>query len=720
MPAVRAGRPVVAIVGNPNTGKTTVFNALTGLSQKVGNYPGVTVERISGTLRLGAAAAELVDLPGTYSLSARSPDELIAVDILLGQQPGEAPVDVVVAVIDASNPERNLFLLSQLLELGRPLVVALNMTDAARRRGLELDARALSERLGVAVVPMRADRGEGVDELRRAIARALEERRVPAAPEIPFPPEYRERLARLTAHLFARRAEIGREVSRVEAMRLLAEPGGAAERRIARQLGAGWRGRHDGPEGRPAGALEADARYRWAHELISGTTVRRERVGRSLSERVDALLTHRVFGLLALVATLGLVFQAIYAGAAPAMDLIGAGFDRLAALVSSAMDPGPLRSLLVDGVIGGAGMVVTFLPQILVLFFFLSVLEDCGYMARVAFLVDRLFAWAGLSGKSAFALLSSFACAVPGVMAARTIEHRRDRLATILIAPLMSCSARLPVYVLMIGAFVPDRYVLGGVVSVRALCLLAAHLVGLAVAVPILWVLRRTILRGPAAPFVMELPEYRWPSWLSVLDRLQIRARAFVVRAGTVIVALAIVVWALAYFPRPAAIHENYEALRAAAASAEEREALDRQEASAYLRQSVIGRAGHAIEPLVRPLGWDWRIGMAVIASFPAREVVIATLGTIFGMGEGGDAGAALAGQLAEARRPDGAPLFTMPVALSLVVFFALCCQCAATLAVIRRESGSWGWAAFTFGYMTVLAYAGALLTYHLALRVAG
>ncbi len=698
----------VAVIGNPNTGKTTLFNALTGLSQKVGNYPGVTVERKAGFFELDAARIELVDLPGTYSLAARSLDEMIAVDVLLGVTPGPR-VDAVIAVVDAGNLERNLFLVSQVLELGVPTIVALNMVDGARRRGVTIDAAALAAELGVPVVPLRADRGIGLDDMRRAISATLAHGTAPQDPLVPFPEAFDRALGHLVELTPAADPRLGRAVSRPELLRALVDRGGAAERRLSEALGRGWSEalhavRFEAVGDGSLAALETTARYAWVRSVLERAARRPAVRRRTITERLDAVLTHRVLGLAILVLALGAVFQAIYAGAAPLMDGIGWCFAQLGSGVEAVLPAGALRSLVVDGVIASAGQVVTFLPQILILFFFLSILEDCGYMARVAFLLDRLLAWTGVSGRAVIPLLSSFACAVPGVMAARTIENRRDRIATILVAPLMSCSARLPVYVLFIGAFVPNRTWLGGWIGLQGLCLLAAHFIGLAVALPVLVVLRRTLLRGPAAPFVMELPDYRWPSWLSVADRLLIRGRAFLVRAGTVIAAVGILVWAASYFPR------------AGAAPAASRDAATVQDAAAVqLEQSFLGRAGHAFEPVVAPLGWDWRIGVAVLASFPAREVVIASMGTIFGIGRDADENSgAMHRVLQEARRPDGSPLFTVPVGLSLVVFFALCCQCAATLAVIRRETGSAWWAAFAFSYMTAFAWIGAFATYHL------
>jgi ferrous iron transport protein B len=717
VPATRRTTRTIAVIGNPNTGKTTLFNALTGLSQKVGNYPGVTVERKVGRVSLSGGAADVVDLPGTYSLAARSLDEMIAVDVLLGHHAGRHPIDAVVAVVDAANLERNLFLISQLLELEVPLVLALNMIDGAARRGMEIDHRELESRLGVPVVPLRADRGDGLAALRTAIDGVLEAPKPPPAPRIAYAVELERALDQLGEAL--RFGPQGGQVSKPELLRALVDVGGPAETRLVerhRSTGAQALEAARIASGRELSlaGMESAARYTWARETLSGVVTHPTVRPRTATERIDAVLTHRVFGLVILVVALGVVFQALYAGAAPLVAGIEWMFGHVADVVGASIPEGPLRSLLLNGVIAGAGGVVTFLPQILILFFLLSILEDCGYMARVAFLVDRLFAWTGISGRAVIPLLSCFACAVPGIMAARTIENRRDRLATILVAPLMSCSARLPVYTLLIGAFVPPKAVLGGWLGLQGLCLLAAHLIGVAVAIPIMILTRRTILRGPAAPFVLELPDYRWPSWLSIVDQLQIRGRAFLVRAGTVIAAVGIVVWGLSYFPRPASVHELYDGARDAAVTAEERSNVDREEAAAYLAQSYLGRAGHAIEPLVRPIGWDWRIGVAVLASFPAREVVIATTGTILGLGSDVDSSSrTLDDAIHTTRRPDGTALFTLPVAVSLIVFFALCCQCAATLAVIRRETGTWIWPVVTFGYMTTLAYVAALGAFH-------
>jgi ferrous iron transport protein B len=723
-------RAVVALIGNPNTGKTTLFNRLTGLRQQVGNYPGCTVERRIGHAVLPSGRPiEVIDLPGTYSLAARSPDELIAVDVLLGQQAGEEPADAVIAIVDASNLERNLYLVTQLLELDLPLVVGLNMTDLAARRGIRTDTDELAVRLGVPVIPLRADRGVGVEDLALAVEEQLEHGASSARgsrlrPGPAMPEALRRETGALHEDLSARAPLLGREITHVEAFRALVDRDGATERRLLARLGTDLRDRledHRAAVGgeRSLASIETAERYRWIREVLSGCVERSLSGSHSGSDRVDAVLTHGVWGTLVLTGVLGFVFQAIYRWSAPVMDTIQSAFDWAGSMIDAMLAPGPLESLLVNGVIGGVGGVVVFLPQILTLFFFLALLEDCGYMARAAFLMDKVFARLGLSGRSMIPLLSSFACAVPGIMAVRSIEGRRQRLATMLIAPLMSCSARLPVYVLLIGAFVPDRDLLGGAVGLQGVTLLGAHVIGVVVAVAVLWILKLTLLKGPSTMFMLELPPYRRPSLRTVASRMLGQGAAFLRRAGTMIFAASIVVWALTYFPHPPEIGAEYAGLIASAETDEEREALEREMAGEYVRQSVMGRLGHAIEPAVRPLGWDWRIGMAVLASFPAREVVIATMGTIFNLGEDVDETSSdLADVLGGARWPDGSPLFNLPVALSLIVFFALCCQCVSTLAVILRESGSWAWVVLTFLYMTTLAYAGAFIAYQLTRAV--
>ena len=688
---------VVALLGNPNTGKSTLFTALAGIPTRVGNYPGVTVEEKRGRFSHAGRRIELIDLPGIYSLVARSPDEEVAMAVLEGRQAGSPPVDCVVVLADATSLERNCYLVSQALELGLPVVVALTLTDLAADRGITIDHAELAARLGCTVVPIVAPQREGLAELADAVAAASDS----PAPPVPA----------------VRPAEI------------------------------------DDAEGHSPAALEAMARYRWIEQVLDGVVTRSTPSRWSLEERIDAVLTHRVAGTVVFVAVMLGVFSSIFWAAAPIMDLFSGVVDSLAAFLDDRLPEGAIRSLLVDGLVAGVGGVVVFLPQIAMLFLFVAVLEGCGYLARAAYLMDRLLVGVGLSGRSFIPLLSSFACAIPGIMATRTIENRRDRLLTILVAPLMSCSARLPVYVLLTAAFVPNTPVAGlPWLKLPAVVLASMYALGVVVAAAVAALLSRTIFRGPPQPFVMELPGWRWPQPLVVLERVREACWSFLSNAGTLIVAVSIVVWALASYPYNAAaidaevarekavLAERMDALASAddQASAalsselsEELALLDTEEGmqaarrGAASRQSFLGRAGRLIEPVVRPLGWDWRIGCAAIASFPAREVVLGTLGVIYNLGEvdpGEEEGSNMLIRRLRAATWDGStrPVFTLPVALSIMVFFALCAQCASTLVVIGKETGSWVWPVVTFSYMTGLAWLGALLTYQLGTMVLG
>ena len=724
----------VALIGNPNTGKTTLFNVLTGMSQRVGNYPGVTVERKSGTVNLpDGRRAELIDLPGTYSLAAASPDEIIAVDVLLDDEESSR-ADVILAIVDAGNLRRNLYLVSQILESGRPVVVALNMTDVAVARGIHIDATRLSDRLGVPVIPISAQRRQGIDELRAALADVLANDpdsipdsiyREPALATLPDGLQAQvQRLVQLTHSNGAHPGT--RPLVAAEALRALVDEDGAAEKRLVAERGGDMtrllaQMRAAVGASTPLSALESEARYGWIQQILEGTVGLTEELSASRSDQVDRVLTHKLVGLVFFVGISAVMFQGIYSWSAPLMDIIEGFFGSLGNAVSGVLPEGALRSMIVDGMIAGVGGVLVFLPQIALLFLLISILEDCGYMARAALLMDRLLGNLGLSGRSFIPLLSSFACAVPGVMAARTISDRRDRIVTILVAPLMSCSARLPVYVLFIAAFIPDHTILGGWIGLQGLTLLAMYSVGAVVAVPVALLLRFTVLRGTSSPFLMELPAYNWPTPRTVLLRVYGSCRAFIVRAGSVILAATIVMWALAYFPRSEAISETFVNERVlvlalpAIEQAAEFERLDRAEAAAHLEASLLGRAGHFVQPVFDPLGWDWRIGMATLASFPAREIVISALGTIYSLGGDHDENSGdMRRGLQAAVHADGTPVFTIPVALSVMVFFALCAQCMSTLAVIQRETQSWAWAAFSFTYMTVLAYVSAFGVYRL------
>ncbi|HEX3599979.1 MAG TPA: ferrous iron transport protein B, partial [Lacipirellulaceae bacterium] len=591
----------------------------------------------------------------------------------------------------------------------------------------------LSERLGVPVVEVQANRRLGIEKLQTALA--AEAQLPPRERENPFPLAFQQHAFELGGWL---NENSTRPVPQFLVERLLLDGDGYLESELLN--GTAVTGSQKlratrealAAANMPVPAVEAMARYEWVARVVNGVTRRPDGHQRTATDRIDAVLTHKIWGTLIFVATMAVLFSSIFIVAAPIMDAIKNVVDAFGSYVEGLMPQGALRSLIVDGVIGGVGAVVVFLPQILILFLFIALLEDCGYMARAAFLMDRLMAGVGLSGKSFIPLLSSFACAVPGIMATRVIENRRDRLATILIAPLMSCSARLPVYVILIGAFVPAHYFLGGLLGLQGLVLLAMYSVGAIVAIGVAWVLKKTLLRGQTPPFVMELPSYKVPAFRTVFHRMWERGWAFLARAGTVIFAVTIVVWALAYYPRAnervaADVASQRAAVQANAGDVEgfdSPENIADLEASLHQRYSILGRTGQAIEPVVRPLGWDWRIGCAAIASFPAREVVMGVLGVIYQLGPKVDVDNEedqnrLTSQLKAAKWDDtGQPVYNLPVALSIMVFFALCAQCAATLAVIRRETNSWRWPIFTFGYMTVLAYVGALLTYQIGIRI--
>ncbi|MBS0205295.1 MAG: ferrous iron transport protein B [Planctomycetes bacterium] len=760
-----AGKPegplTVAVIGNPNTGKSTLFTALTGIHSRIGNYPGVTVEKKIGTFHHDHREIHLVDLPGTYSLSPRSLDEMVSVDVLLGRQADVGRIDVVICIADAANLERNLYLVSQVLDLGLPTVLILNMWDVAQSRGVQIDADQLSQKLGIPVVPCEAHRHRQIDAVKQAILTTAGRQSI--NPPRVFPACFYEEGRQLQAQL----AEWGEPATPFYvAERMLLDVGGQIEtsflRKFSAQLPATLTAARERlkSSGFRVPAAEAKARYAWVREVLSGVMFVPQQRSVTRSDQLDQWLTHKVWGLSAFVVIMFAVFQSISTAASPLMELCEVGQQAVGGWVGSLIPPGPFQSLVVDGVIGGVGGILVFLPQICFLFLFIALLEDCGYMARAAFLMDKLMTKVGLSGKSFVPLMSSFACAIPGIMATRTIENRRDRMVTILIAPLMSCSARFPVYWLMVAAFFPDITWGGGWISLRGILIFVMTFFGAVVAVPVAWLFKKTLFKGETPPFVMELPSYKWPSPRIVLSRVYDRGKAFVVRAGTLIFATSILIWAASYFPGDHThlyqLQEQVEQARTSLAPElaerdrlqklqseqsgrpEQTESLKELEqqlaatearleplnklvaernviAEHLLETSFLGRFGKTIEPTVRPLGWDWRIGVGVLASFPAREVIVSTLGTIYSLGNevvATDTG--LQQALRDSRRSDGRLVYSIPVALSIMVFFALCAQCVSTLMVIRRETNSWFWPLFTFTYMTTLAYVGAFAAYQL------
>jgi ferrous iron transport protein B len=697
-------RPLtIALAGNPNAGKTTLFNALTGLRQKVANYPGVTVERKEGhwTLAPDLPPALLIDLPGLYSLDAASMDEQIARDVITGRIPDLPAPDVIVAVVDATNLERNLYLVTQLLEYGRPLIIALTMVDLAEKRKLKVDENRLTEELGVLVVPVVVTQHVGFDALAEAVRQASKKRPVDAgwrlseAAERELATLIEDNGTQLDRHT-ALRDLYAEELPEDETRREAAEK---ARARLSKANPNWWQ-------------EPLLARYDWIEQVAAKSVRGSNSQAPTTTERIDRILTHKFFGLLILLVVMLLVFQTIFSWASLPMDLIDRGFGRLGELVGSLLQPGLLRDLLVDGIIAGVGGVLVFLPQILLLFFFIAILEDTGYMARAAFLMDRLMRGVGLHGKAFMPLLSSFACAIPGIMATRTIENPKDRLATIMIAPFMSCSARLPVYTLMIAAFF-SGHKLFGFLSVGALMIMAMYLLGIFVAIGVAWVLKRTILKAPTPPLVLEMPPYRIPNLLTILQMMLSRASLFLKRAGTVILAISIILWALATFPRleqPTAV-SNGSAQEEVEVSAEASPEVDRH--GEQLRQSFAGRGGRFLEPLIKPLGFDWKMGVALISSFAARETLVSTLSIIYNVGEDEEAeSGSLITAVREAKKDDGSPAWTPLVALSMMVFFVLAMQCMSTVAIVRRETNSWRWPLFMVAYMTVLAYIASFITY--------
>lgn len=735
-----AAKPLqVALIGNPNTGKSTLFNALSGLNVRTGNYPGVTVEKRIGHSTVQGREVEWIDLPGTYSLVPRSPDEWIAVDVLVGQHVAHHPPDAVLCVVDASNLERNLFLFTQLLDLELPIVIALNMMDQAQKQGITIDVPGLERRLGVPVIATEAHRKIGLDALSAAVLAACESS--PPTARVSMPEAVERQIETLNQSLPSPSSSVvdssnASHFPRFLKLRLLLDRNReSAERSIGSELAATLSDvlaqAHQALDQASVEPMsqEAVSRYVWISEQLQSVVERKERAtSLSLQDRLDRFLVHKFWGTLTFILIMVLVFQAIFVGAEP----LTAGIEWIVGWVSdltaSICPDGILESLLVDGVIAGVGGVVVFLPQILILFFFIGILEDCGYMARAAFLMDRLMSRIGLNGKAFIPMLSSFACAIPGILATRTIESRRDRLITILVAPLMSCSARLPVYTLLSTAFIPDTQWLGGWLSLRGLTVASMYALGIVAAVLVATVLRFTILKGQAAPFLLELPMFKFPSAGIVFRRMLERGGEFVQRAGTLILAVTVLVWAAASFPVDRAAEEEHAREIAALEQEGSEQSLERMESlekirqAHRLRESALGQAGQWIAPVVKPLGWDWKIGCAVVASFPAREVVVGTLGVLYQLGGDEDeASQPLRTALQKSTWENSdRPVFTIPVALSLMVFFSLCAQCASTLVVIQRETGRWGWAVFSFTYMTTLAYLAALATYQIGTALIG
>jgi ferrous iron transport protein B len=715
----------IALAGNPNSGKTTLFNALTGMHQKVANYPGVTVEKKEGHFTHKGQPFTLVDLPGTYSLSATSEDEKLVRDVLLGVFPNE-PVDMVLLVVDASHLERHLYLATQVLDLGLPVVVALTMNDEARYLGKAVDPAVLAPALGVPVVEVIAPKGHGLLELRSTITEAIGA--VPTALPWRIGDQFLQNIDELALHI-AEHRPAPLSFRRYVALQMLLEhrrehpllhlPGVsdlvAKHRSKLDASGIRWR------------EAEARGRYAWIKDAARESRQPQHGYVPTLSDKVDRVVMHPIAGLAIFLAVMAVIFQSIFSWAAPFMGAIDSAFSWLGTTVSAALPPGPLAGLLVDGVIAGVGSVVIFIPQILLLFLFIALLEDSGYMARAAFLMNRHMRRFGLHGRAFIPMLSGFACAIPAIMATRTISDPKDRLVTILVVPLTSCSARLPVYALMIAAAIPPVAIFGGFTAQGA-TLWGAYAFSLAAAVLMALLFRRTILKGAPQAFIMELPPYRLPSLRTVLTTMWERGKLFLTQAGTIILSISILLWFLASFPASPAVTAEYAGLRTAASSTLTGEALetrlgelDHAEQGAQLRSSFAGRLGNLIEPVIQPLGFDWKIGIGLIASFAAREVFVSTMAIVYNVGEADETSPSLMEAIRGDTNPaTGKPLFTTLVAVNLMLFFILACQCMSTVAVVKRETNSWKWPLFMLGYMTALAYIVCLAVYQFGTRVLG
>ncbi|QDU70092.1 Ferrous iron transport protein B [Planctomycetes bacterium Pla86] len=724
----------MALAGNPNTGKTALFNRLTGARAKVGNYPGITVDRHEGLVRLGSEGrvARLLDVPGSYSLSARSEEERIAVRAIAGLEGEERP-GAVVLVLDGTQLGRNLYFALQVIELDLPTVVAVNLTDVLAKEGRVFDVQRLRRALGVPVVALSARSGEGVDDLRAALAGVLDGepearpgwrwepgtdalRRDVDEVHAALPPTWRDgnpRRERALAVWALLSLDEGDELRGIDG-RLRAAASAAHERASV--------------EGRSIDEEVVAGRYGWIEEHTAGVVTARASARDSFTSAIDRVLLSPLLGFPIFLALMTIVFQALFAWADPAIGAIESLFAWLGGVVGPALPEGFLRSFVVDGLIAGVGGVLVFLPQILLLFLFVAVMEDTGYMARVAFLMDRIMKACGLHGRAFVPMMSGFACAIPAVMATRTIERERDRLLTMMVVPLMTCSARLPVYTLLIAALYPPGR---GDSFQQGLIMAGMYLFATVVALIATAVLSRTVFAGVNPPLLLEMPAYRMPQLLGVLRTMWERSTIFVREAGTVILVATITLWALLSFPadpelgpelagRLGAAEASVDNARSGAApdpaaleSAEQRLAkVEAEISSLQLNESYAGRLGRGIEPAIAPLGFDWKIGVGLIGSFAAREVFVSTMAIVYGLEDDGEDTATFRQRLSSEKRPDGSKVFTPLVCVSLMVFFALAAQCMSTIAVVKRETKSWRWPLFMLSYMTVLAWVGSFTVY--------
>lgn len=696
----------IALVGNPNIGKSSLFNSLTGLNQRVGNFPGVTVDKKTGVSKLAdGVSANILDLPGTYSLYPKSADEQVTYEVLLDRNNPDSP-DVIVAIADAANLRRNLLFCSQIMDLGIPVVIALSMNDIARRKGIAVDIPELERQMGVPVVKINPRRNKGISKLRKTLADLHNNDTTNTAGSF----------IDVTNHTGEWLGDI-RELCNIDSnytalhyacnypeLSFLT----AAERMQVAAL-ADSAGFHKAK----AQAEEVMARYKKIGGIMDKCVVEENPLKQSLfSERVDKILLHPIWGNLVLLLVLFFMFQSIFWLAEYPMDWVEEIFGAFSGWLADVLPAGFLKDLLINGIVAGLGGIAIFIPQIMILFGFITLLEDTGYMARIGFLSDRMMRSVGLNGRSVMPLISGMACAVPAVMAARTIQNRKERLITIMVTPLMSCSARLPVYTILIGLVIPDKSL--GIFNVQGLVLMGLYLLGFGMALLVAWVMDKVIKSNERSYFLMELPIYRAPRWKNIITTMIEKAKIFVVDAGKVIMVISLLLWVLATFGPPGkmnAVAAKYETLQQQ--NPGNKKELLKLEQTERLESSFAGIMGHAIEPAIKPLGYDWKIGIALITSFAAREVFVGTMSTLYSVGSD-ETSETVREKMRAARRPDGTPVYTLAAGVSLLIFYVFAMQCMSTMAIVRRETGSWTYPALQFIYMLALAYVCAAIAFQL------
>jgi ferrous iron transport protein B len=697
-------RPKIALVGNPNSGKSSLFNQLTGLNQKIGNFPGVTVDKRSGFTTLAdGSPAEIIDLPGIYSIYPRSLDEQIVAEILLNHHSEDTP-EIIIVTADATNLKRGLLLLTQIVDIGLPTILALNMMDLVAKAGISYDLKKLSQKLGVPVVPINARNGVGIDELKKALTNAVP---VPQKSVFNIWEEAKAPVREL-------RSKIGVD-NDYEAYQFLEQPKSLRFLSKDKQLVIeNIRSSHNFFPGKFQGA-ETIHRYSIIQDLLNEVTLKTaDGSWNNYSTRIDRIVTHKVWGYLIFFGILFLIFQAIFAWATLPMDFIDENFAKLSSYVGSVLPQGPLTNLLADGIIPGIGGILIFIPQIAILFAFISILEESGYMARVVFLMDKVMRKFGLNGKSVVPLMSGVACAIPAIMATRTIDNWKERTITILVTPLMSCSARLPVFTILIALIVPDQTALG-FFNLQGFALMGLYLLGFVAALLSAWVMKLLIRVKERSYLIMELPAYRIPKWSNVGLTIVEKTKAFVLEAGKVILAISIVLWVLAsYGPGDNIENASKYVLANSQTQRLTEQGLADRIAAYKLEHSYAGIIGKGIEPVIKPLGYDWKIGIALITSFAAREVFVGTIATIYSIGSvNADDDATIKTRLKEEINPEtGGPRFTPAVGFSLLIFYTFAMQCMSTIAVVYRETKGWKWPVIQLAYMTALAYFSAFLVY--------